>query len=344
MRRWLALTPWRALTSWRALAPWLALTLLLAAGPAGAQVLQEVVTDVWVHDAPGPPQGDFWDSAAAHLLSTFTNPASVYPDVMICARPARVAAPHCTKICWDLKGDSHGDGKHPSTECQQSLHVPLVPNDPRMVLEVLEMDRDGDRARVHAIIARNVVVSDPSHCTADQPCRWSSSKGALVLSFSTQMRGVLGTPPPPSPSAAPPDGGAAPAGPSLRQPAQDGARKATDQYAESKDPTAFSRETVQRASAQTQASINSCLSGIAHSDATLRSRMPLCANLSGKPFEDCMYSKVLYDDNTALTQGYACSRQYQQEADTLAKAGAYVWLKGQVCGIGQWIGLEVCRP
>ena len=324
--------------------PWLALTMLLVTGPVGAQTVQEVVTDVWVHDVPGPPGGDFWDPAAEHLLSTFTNPASVYPDVMLCARPASVAAPHCTKVCWDLKGDSHGDGKHPSTECRQSLHVPLVPSDPRMVLEVLEMDHDGESARVHAIIARNVVVSDPARCTDDQPCRWSSSHGALVLSFSTQVRGALGIPPPPSPPAAPTAGGAAPAaGPSLWQRAQEGARKAAHQYAESKDPTASSRETVQRASALTQATINSCLSGIAHSDATLRTRMPVCANLSGKSFEDCMYSKVLYDNNTALTQGYACSRQYQQEADTLAKAGAYVWLKGQVCGIGQWIGLTVCQ-
>jgi|SRR6185437_1631089 len=324
--------------------PWLALTLLLVTRAVGAQTVQEVVTDVWVHDVPGPPGGGFWDPAAAHLLSTFTNPASVYPDVMVCARPATVAAPRCTKICWDLKGDSHGDGKHPSTECQQSLHVPLVPNDPRMVLEVLEMDHDEESARVHAIIARNVVVSDPSRCTDDQPCRWSSSQGALVLSFSTQVRGALGTPPRPSPPAAPSAGGAAPpAGPSLWQRAQEGATKAAHQYAESKDPTASSRETVQRASALTQASINGCLSGIAHSDATLRTRMPVCANQSGKSFEDCMYSKVLYDNNTALTQGYACSRQYQQEADTLAKAGAYVWLKGQVCGIGQWIGLKVCQ-
>lgn len=325
--------------------PWLALTLLLVAGPVDAQTLQRVVTDVWVHDVPGPPQGQFWDSVGEHLLSTFTNPASVYPDVMICARPAKYAAPHCSKICWDLKGDTHGDGKHRSTECQQPLHVPLVPGDPRMVLEVLEMDHDEAGARVHAIIARNIVVDDPSRCTDDQPCRWSSPQGALVLSFSSQVHGVLGTPPPPSsPTAAPPGGGsAAPAGPSLWQRAQEGAKKVADRYAQSKDPTASTREATDRAVAATQAAINSCLSAIAHSDDTLRSRMPVCANLSGKPFEQCMYSKVLYDDNTALTQAYACSRQYQGEVDTLGRAAAYVWLKGQVCGIGQWIGLKVCQ-
>ncbi|HZT01646.1 MAG TPA: hypothetical protein VFA39_05205 [Steroidobacteraceae bacterium] len=326
--------------------PWLALTLLLGAGPLHAQTLQKVVTHVWVHDVPGPPEGQFWDSAAGHLLSTFTNPTSVYPDVMVCARPAKVAAPHCSKVCWDLKGDTHGDGKHPSTECQQPLHVPLVPNDPRMVLEVLEMDHDGAGARVHAIIARNILVNDPSQCTDDQPCKWRSPQGALVLSFSTQVHGVLGTPPPASsPGAAPPQAGSASsaAGPSLWQQAQDGARKLADRYAQSKDPTASSRETVQRAAALTQASINSCLSAIAHSDDTLRARMPACVNLSGKGFEGCMYSKVFYDDNTALTQAYACSRQYQGQVDTLGRAAAYVWLKGQVCGIGQWIGLRVCQ-
>ena len=325
--------------------PWLALTLLLVASPVGAQSVQEVVTDVWVHDVPAGPGGGFWDPAAEHLLSTFTNPASVYPDVMICARPAKIAAPHCSKICWDLKGDTHGDGKHRSTECQQPLHLPLVPGDPRMVLEVLEMDHDGDGARVHAIIARNVAVDDPSRCTEDQPCRWNLPQGALVLSFSTQTHGVLGSPPPPSsPTAAAPGGGsAAPTGPTLWQRAQDAANKAAHQYADSKDPTAFSREATARAVAATQASINSCLSAIAHSDDTLRQRMPVCANLSGKPFEQCMYSNVLYDDNTALTQAYACSRQYQGEVDTIGKSGAYVWLKGQVCGIGQWIGLRVCQ-
>jgi len=330
--------------------PWLALTLLLAAGPVEAQTLQQVVTHVWVHDVPGPPQGDFWDPAAEHLLSTFTNPASVYPDVMVCARPATVAAPHCSTVCWDLKGDSHGDGKHRSTECRPSLHVSLVPGDPRMVLEVLEMDHDGEGARVHAIIARNVVVNDPSRCTDDRPCKWASSQGALALSFSTQVHGVLGTPAPSPPSTAPSQNGSGT--PITTSPlwhqavnAANKAKEAAHQYVDSKDPTAAasSSETAQRGSALTQASINSCLAAIAHGDDTLRARIPACANLSGKPFEDCMYSKVLYDNNTALTQGYACSRQYQGEVDTLGRSAAYVWLKGQVCGIGQWIGLRVCQ-
>lgn len=334
--------------------PWFALALLLLAGPAGAQTLQRIVTGVWVHDVPGPPEGQFWDPVGEHLLSTFTNPTSVYPDVMICARPATVATPHCSKICWDLKGDTHSDGKTRSTECQQPLHVPLMPGDPRMVLEVLEMDHDGDGARVHAIIARNVAVGDPSQCTEDKPCKWSTSRGALVLSFNTEAHGVLGTPAPSSPSPAPTQSGSATpiTGSPLWQQAvnaakkaREGAQKAAHQYVDSKDPTASSssQEIAQRGAALTQSAINSCLTAIAHNDDILRSRMPACTNLSGKLFEDCMYSNVLYDNNIAISQGYACSRQYQGEADTLGGTGVYVWLKGQVCGIGQWIGLRVCQ-
>jgi hypothetical protein len=98
-----------------------------------------------------------------------------------------------------------------------------------------------------------------------------------------------------------------------------------------------------RAAAASQADVNRCLAAIADSDNTLRGRMPACANTSGKAFEDCMYKSVLYDDNVAVTEGYSCSRHYQDEVDTLARAGAYVWLKSKVCGIGQWLGLKACQ-
>jgi len=124
--------------------PWLPLAFLLIAGPAGAQSLQESVTTVWVHDVPNPPQGDFWHPVAEHLLSSFTDPASIYPNVEVCARPLMRATPRCSSICWKFKGDSHGNGQ-PSTECQIALHIPLVPNDPRMLLEVIDMERIGDR-------------------------------------------------------------------------------------------------------------------------------------------------------------------------------------------------------
>jgi hypothetical protein len=67
-----------------------------------------------------------------------------------------------------------------------------------------------------------------------------------------------------------------------------------------------------------------------------------CANSTGQAFEQCMYKRVLYDDNVALTQGYSCSRQYQDQVDTLARTGVSVWLKSKVCRIGQWIGLSGC--
>ncbi|HEY2035734.1 MAG TPA: hypothetical protein VGG96_01885 [Steroidobacteraceae bacterium] len=329
--------------------PYLVLTLLLLGGPAAAQSLQESVTDVWVHDVPGPPQGDFWHPVSEHLLSAFTDPASIYPNVMVCARPLTVATPHCSSICWELKGDSHGNGQ-PSTECRRTLHVRLVTNDPRMLLEVVDMERAGDGARVHAIIARNIAVGDPSSCPHAHPCRLNlpqginTARGTLALSFGTEVHGVLGSPAAPSSPTASGGGSATPAnGTPAWQPALDWARNAARKWAQSKDPTANARETADRAAAATQAQINSCLSAVAHSDDKLRARMPACANTTGKPFEQCMYKSVLYDEPMALTQGYSCSRHYQEEVDTLGKAGAYVWLKSKVCGIGQWLGLKACQ-
>jgi hypothetical protein len=328
----------------------LALMALLFIAPAGAQSLQESVTEVWVHDVPGPPRGDFWHPVTEHLLSAFSDPASIYPNVMVCARPLTVATPHCSSICWELKGDSHGNGQ-PSTECRRPLRVRLVANDPRMLLEIADMERVGERAQVHAIIVRNVVVGDPSLCPHDHPCKLTlpqgsnMARGTLALSFGTEVRGVLGRPPAPSPATPGlPGGSATPAsGTPAWQPALDWAKNAGRTWARSKDPTANAREMADRAAAASQADINACLSAIAHSDDKLRMRMPDCANTSGNAFEDCMYKKVLYDDNVALTEGYSCSRHYQQEVDTVAKAGAYVWLKSKVCGIGQWLGLKACQ-
>jgi hypothetical protein len=329
----------------------LALALLLFAGPVAAQSLQESVIDVWVHDVPGLPQGDFWHPAAEHLLSVLTDPASVYPNVMVCARPLTAATPHCSSICREFKGDSHGNGQ-PSTECRKSLHVRLAPNDPRMVLEVVDMELLGGRPQVHAIIARNIAVNDPSSCPHDHPCRLrlpqgiNTARGTLALSFGTQVQGVLGTPPAPFvPTAAAAGSGSArpQSGTPAWQQAADWAKRAAQKYAQSKDPTANARETADRAAAASQTDINRCLAAIADSDNTLRGRMPACANTSGKAFEDCMYRSVLYDDNVAVTEGYSCSRHYQDEVDTLVKAGAYVWLKSKVCGIGQWLGLKACQ-
>lgn len=336
--------------------PWLPLMLLLIPPAAGAQTLQESVTDVWVHDVPGPPQGDFWHPVAANLLSMFSHPGSVYPNVMVCARPLTVAAPHCSSICWEMKGDTHGDGQ-PSTECQRPLRVRLLAGDPRMLLEVLDMEREGNRARVHAIIARNIVVPDPSHCPNDRPCRLTlpqgenRARGTLAVSFSTQVQGVLGASPAPYVPPAPTSGGSAPASgtPAWQQAAKERAQRLARQWLESKNPTGAQRELADRSTATTLAQIDACLAAVARTrdqengNDTLQRRMPLCANTSGRAFADCMETKVLYDDPIAVTQGYACWRNYQQQADTVAKTGAYVWLKGKICGLGMWIGLQVCQ-
>lgn len=331
--------------------PWLALTGLLFIAAAHGQTLQEAVTAVWVHDVPGPPQGDFWHPVAEHLLSSFTDPASIYPNVEVCVRPLTVASPHCTSVCWEFKGDTHGNGQ-PSTECQRPLRVRLVPNDPRMLLEVIDMERAGGSAQAHAIIVRNIEVPDPSRCPDDHPCKLNlpqginTARGTLALSFSTQMHGVLGaSPSPSSPTvAAPASGGSATPGSGTPawQTALDWARNHGKKWAQSKDPTANARETAARAAADTQAKINSCLATVAHSYDALRQRMPACAGVTGRAFEQCMYTRVLYDDNVALTQGYSCSRQYQDQVDTLARTGVSVWLKSKICGIGMWIGLKGC--
>lgn len=328
---------------------WLALAGLLFIGAAHGQNLQESVTAVWLHDVPGPPVGDFWHPVAERLLSSFTDPASIYPNVEVCARPLTVASPHCSSVCWEFKGDSHGNGQ-PSTECQRPLRIRLLPNDPRMVVDVIDMERVGDGAQVHAIIVRNIEVPDPSHCTDEHPCRltlpqgYNKARGTLSLSFGTQVHGVLGASPSPSSPAAPSSGGSATpeSGTSAWQQVTDRARNIWHKWAQSKDPTANQRETAERAAAEIQAKINSCLSAVAHSYDALRQRMPACANTTGHAFEQCMYQRVLYDDNVALTQGYSCSRQYQDQVDTVAKTGVAVWLKSKVCGIGQWIGLNGC--
>jgi hypothetical protein len=149
---------------------------------------EETVTEVWVHDVPGPPEGDFWDPVSQHLLSVFTNPASVYPDVMVCARPLAGGKPTCTRVCWDLQGDTKLGGKLRSQECRLPLRVRLPAANHGMQLEVLEMDEVGGRPQVHATIARNIAVTDPLTCPHEKPCEMKLAKGSLVLSFGTQHR------------------------------------------------------------------------------------------------------------------------------------------------------------
>ncbi len=311
--------------------------------------MQEVVTEVWVHDVPGPPQGEFWDSVAGNLFSTLSHPGGIYPDVMVCARPISGGKPTCTDVCWDMQGDTHLG--HQSEECRRPLRLQLPPNDPRIQFEVLEMNMSGDRVNVHAIIAPDVRVADPGKCPHDQPCRTDTPKGPLVFSFSTQVRGVLGTlptPTPPTPSATPaPPAASSPGSPAAAapfwQPAVDLAKRLLTKWAQSKDPTADAGEVAQRSAEAIQRDVNLCLAQVAHPDDTLRSRMPRCAALTGKPFEDCMFSQVLSDNDTALTAGYACKKHYQSQVTTIGKTSVYVWMKGKICGVGQWLGINACK-
>lgn len=161
----------------------------LSWGRAASQApSEETVTEVWVHDVPGPPQGDFWDPVSQHLLSVFTNPASVYPDVMVCARPLAGGKPTCTGVCWNLQGDTKLGGKLRSQECRLPLLIRLPAANHGMQLEVLEMDEMGGRPQVHATIARNIAVTDPLTCPHEKPCEMKLAKGSLVLSFGTQQR------------------------------------------------------------------------------------------------------------------------------------------------------------
>ncbi|MBL8270113.1 MAG: hypothetical protein JNL55_27195 [Steroidobacter sp.] len=146
---------------------------------------QQLVTDVWVHDVPGPPQGDFWDSTISSALGLFSGKAGIYPDVTVCMRPFAGGDRSCTSVCVDLQGDATlgGDGK--STACRRSLRVTLPAQDPRLQIEVLEMDNVESTPRVHAIIAQ-VGVTDAAACPHAKPCRMDLPTGPLVLSFATQ--------------------------------------------------------------------------------------------------------------------------------------------------------------
>jgi hypothetical protein len=157
------------------------------------------VTDVWVHDVPGPPHGDFWDPPSEHLLGAFVNPASIYPDVMLCARQYGGGKPTCTAVCWDLQGDTKLGGSQRSKECQRPLRITLPAKEHRMQLRVSEMNRLGDRVWEQAIIAE-VGVTDPAACPHRKPCEMKLAKGSLVLSFGaeTPARSVATSPSPKS--------------------------------------------------------------------------------------------------------------------------------------------------
>ena len=161
-----------------------------AQDPGGSAAMQVHVRRVWVHDVPGPPQGDFWDSAISSALGLFAGRAGIYPDVVVCARPARAANARgaCTQeVCTDLQGDTKLNAE--SKECQRPLRLDLPTGDPRMLIDVLEMDGQ----QVHARIASNLLVADPTKCPDAQPCSFAviPGKGPLVLSFGSETSGTL---------------------------------------------------------------------------------------------------------------------------------------------------------
>lgn len=157
---------------------------------AGSQVTQELVTEVWVHDVPGPPTGDFWDPVIGNPLGMFSGSgfAGVYPDVMVCARPLGGGARSCTSVCWNMQGDTKLGGKLRSEECRRVLRVALPQTDRRLEVDVLEMDKIGYQLRQHALIA-HIGVQDPAGCPHDRPCEQVGPKGTLALSFSIQSGG-----------------------------------------------------------------------------------------------------------------------------------------------------------
>jgi hypothetical protein len=165
----------------------------LAAPLARSEVIAwEVVTDVWVHDVPGPPQGDFWDSVTGNLFSMLGNAGAIYPDIELCARPVRGGTPQCIDVCWDVQGDTKMGRRLASEECQRPLRVTLPPNDSRLQITVVEVDRSGSGAQVHGVIAKNIVIDDPAKCRHDRPCEFGSAKGTLSLSFGTELQGTAG--------------------------------------------------------------------------------------------------------------------------------------------------------
>ena len=176
-----------------------ALLVLALAICASRATAQEIVTEVWVHDVPDPPDRDFWDSVLGNLFSAVTNPASIYPDVVVCARAPSGATRTCTQpVCWDLQGDTKRGGAGKSTECRRKLRLTLPARDTRLIVQVLEMDDDVGTQRLHEIIG-GMEIADPAACTDAKPCVKATARGMLAVSFSTTS--TLG---PPAPATATP--------------------------------------------------------------------------------------------------------------------------------------------
>lgn len=190
----------------------------VAAAPAESQVVvQETIKSVWVHDIPGPPSGDSWDSAIGGLFRG-GGFRSIYPDIRTC-----VSQPNgrgvCAAVCPDAQTDREIGGDktkiNMSEQCVRSLNgargLPLTPNDPRVRVFLYEVDPQGlDPQRTIA----TVLVDDPAKCKPD-PCSYPQPRGAVVLSFDTTAIGISGTVTPTAPNAPTGAPGAAATGVSL---------------------------------------------------------------------------------------------------------------------------------
>jgi hypothetical protein len=190
--------------------------LVLSVRAVSPQVVsQEVLQSVWVHDVPGPPQGDFWDSVTRSALGILMGQASIYPDVRVCVTTSQ-RAHACTEVCPNAQLDTTLGGPGKSQACQLPLGegLPLDPGNPAIRVSVIEMDPG----------QRQIAVIDlgrPTRCTAENPCRASYATGDLVISFASVVQGVSGTlpapaPPAAAPTAAPPPSAPTPSAPPLR--------------------------------------------------------------------------------------------------------------------------------
>ena len=172
---------------------------LLAQDPPGSVAMTVRVRGVSIFDVPGPPQGDFWDPVMTNVFGLFAGRAGMYPDVVVCARPPRTGAIRtCALVCPDVQ-NATGRGTPDQPVCRQSLALNLPAGDPRMLVDVVEVNDEGQQPRV---IARDLRVADPTKCPEAQPCRFeiSQGKGPLVLGFSSETAGRLAVPLPRTPT------------------------------------------------------------------------------------------------------------------------------------------------
>lgn len=323
-------------------AVWLSFVLLLAQPVAvwSQTAAHLVVESVWIHDVPGPPQGDFWDSAVANLFSLFANQAAIYPDVVVCATSASEQR-RCAELCPDFKGDSKVGPDTRSEQCVRALRLPLAVNDSRMQLDLVELD-PGRRRKIISVIVRN-----PGNCTSDEPCSTDTPHGPLVVSFSTTFRGVVGTvasphTSSPSPSVTEQTSTAQPDDSTVWDTAKDWAGRAARQYAERKDLSKSddAAESAKRAKEISQSQVNECLSPIAGRYG-LESRMRLCEAKQGAEREDCIFKLVLSESPAALEEGRECKgpAQVQRDIDNIGKSRAYVmvciWFDVDFCKLGR---------